>query len=559
MGTILPAAALRTPRAYGSTPVQLNVIRSAAASRGGVAYAPRVYNPAITPSDLVSMHSRLPAAGTYLGELTDARLRSWRDQLSDPGSGELTLDYDDTYLPSLLLDGNDLVTHVYRGVAGWTQIVTKRDKVIIAQDEESAENSKFSGPGHLSVLARALLFPSRGPGAQPIEEDRPFDWTAVAYPDASWSAPYMVGTIGDARRFAALLWSFSDPTAPEADPATWARGMDIFGVCPLWWNYGATLSRARPLPLEAGGTCYFRQPVTIPSTGVYDIWITCAANMDLFVDGQHIVGTSSASSYLNTANTSLTLSVGVHTFAWSATAAPDSLAIWGLGFNAGFGTFQVYKPGGFSGSPVFIAQADGSARFVPYAPQPPGMTPGRAMLIALREAQARGKITYVQPMFSEIVDSNGNPWPSVPDIATKVGYDLVTFFQELAATYIDFWMQPGTTKLYAWRLGERGRTRPVTLQPGNLAGLESELETPIAGTFLAKSSIGWTVHGNGETETLLGLGAITSPAEVDRVAEQQLVEFSETREQLTATADGDEGNDVYVDYLVGDTIDVDES
>lgn len=558
MGTISPARALRDPIVFGPTIAGLHVIRPAMVPRGARAYGARVFDPLILLTPIRSVLSRRDDASTMLWEFFEASLRQWQDTLSEAGSGSFRLQYDDDSKAQILLDNTDLITFFYKDVAAWTMRAKKSHAVVVDQSEESGYFTEYSGLGHLSLIADAVVFPSRGAGVLPKQQDRPFNWTAPEYPDGGWGAPFQVATLGAARIAAAFLWSLGDPTAPQAQPGFWAPGFDPFGICPLLWDYGATIYRAKPLPAEAGGTCYFRQTVSILTTTSYDIYFTCAASGDLSIDGQHVLSTGSGASFLNTNRASVIMTAGEHTIAWSATAAPDALAIWGLGFNAGFAGWQLYQPAAFGSGAVFIAQSDSSAKFVPYAAQAPGMTPGQAMLIAIREAQARGKIGYLEPQFTELVDSNGNPWPQVANIGTKVGNDLLTFFQELAQTYIDLWMAPGTTKLYAWRLGERGSLRSAVLAPQeNLTSLEQDKQAPTAGSLLVDSAQGWSVVGGGDVEALLGLGADTTADEVGRVAGAQLAQFSTTMEQLTAAAVPQTDREPYIDFAVGDTVEID--
>src|SRR6185369_1368470 len=99
-----------------------------------------------------------------------------------------------------------------------------------------------------------------------------------------------------------------------------------------------------------------------------------------------------------------------------------------------------------------------STVMVEYATEPPGMTPGQAIILCLDEALARESDPLWQEIrdnlnFDEARDSNGDYWPVFADMATKIGTGVYTFLRELAGTYIDFSMSPGGFILNAWTIG----------------------------------------------------------------------------------------------------------
>jgi hypothetical protein len=89
---------------------------------------------------------------------------------------------------------------------------------------------------------------------------------------------------------------------------------------------------------------------------------------------------------------------------------------------------------------------------------------------------------------------------------------------------------------------------------------------PLVTTFLARWGGGWhevTDSGAeisyGRREALLGLGALASLAEVERVAVEALVAFAAPREEITASILPTTGDDAYLDWNVGDTVTVPDS
>jgi hypothetical protein len=94
------------------------------------------------------------------------------------------------------------------------------------------------------------------------------------------------------------------------------------------------------------------------------------------------------------------------------------------------------------------------------------MLVGSSLYLIFDEAQARGvsfAVGDIELMFTETMDSGGQPWPETVDIATKVGTSYLTFLMELCVTYIDVWMEPGSWRLYAWNKGGQGVLSSLSL------------------------------------------------------------------------------------------------
>lgn len=77
----------------------------------------------------------------------------------------------------------------------------------------------------------------------------------------------------------------------------------------------------------------------------------------------------------------------------------------------------------------------------------PGMTATQAVRIALEDIQARGRLTWLNTDFSDGEDSAGAPLTEVGDISTKTGNSLLAFLTELSASYIDWVIDPDTLTL----------------------------------------------------------------------------------------------------------------
>jgi len=87
--------------------------------------------------------------------------------------------------------------------------------------EGHGEFAEITGPGHLALLDEAVVYPSRGVQAEPVEDDRAFDWAAVLYDDADWGAATDYGAYGTI-----IEWDGDDGSMPVGFPdatAHWIR------------------------------------------------------------------------------------------------------------------------------------------------------------------------------------------------------------------------------------------------------------------------------------------------------------------------------------------------
>lgn len=393
-----------------------------------------------------------PAITATLVELSDlvtpietlslSRARSWRDELNEAGSGELTLQNDDPALPSFALP-NSLVNFYLAGVLSFTLLLESFFATDIDQLEEAAETTVFKGRGHLALLDRILVYPGLGVGKKPIEEDRAFNWTARAYDDSTWVPATLVTTVGDAK----TNWDGGDPDV-QWDPDFPDDTAEI-----LWASDG-TVSAA------GVGDCYFRQFVTIPYDGTYALIAAMDNYGEVYPDGVLVVTPGQSESlevgFKSRSQVTLEFTAGSHLIACKCTNAI------GVASNPAGQAWAIYEIDALGKLGSLIAHSEAASTvMVEYASEPPGMSPGQAIILAVAEGQARGCLPDLAYSFDEVLDTNGDPWPIVADIATKVGTTLLQFLRELSGTYIDFAMAPGTLTLDAYIRGGLGGTPGV--------------------------------------------------------------------------------------------------
>lgn len=404
---------------------------------GPIAYGGMIRSPSDVTPAVVCRAFRRDDLVVPVATLDNAWGRTFQDILNETGHGQLMMDADDPQLgPDIWLD--DIVRVEINGFAAFSWIVDEISIDTIAEGEEHDQVSTLSGPGLMDVLNDALVYPSRGPGVWPTQEDRVFNWTAPDFNDSGWrSATVVVNQAATSPYWTDLPDGWSDPGAD--------------------WIFDHT---ATPEWAKAG-PCYSRKAFTVGS-GIYKaiLMFACDWKGELYLDGQLMCSSQNDGdpSYITTQQVDIT--PGVHTLAgWVENDVdPEGDEV----HNPGGMILSMYPidSTGTITSSTPIVHSDATWKTVEFPPSPPGMSPGEAIIHAIQEAQARGCFPDVALNFGADVDSNGLEWPVVGDIATKVGTNVLTFLRELSATYIDFWIEPASFTLWAWVKGTRGSDKP---------------------------------------------------------------------------------------------------
>lgn len=385
--------------------------------------------------------------------------KHWLDQHNEPGSGGIKLHNVDG--DALLIQLNDVVQYLLYGQVAYATLVQNAQSTLMHPDEEVELVTTLDGPGVDAMLEWAVVFPAMGTNRTPIETERVFNWTAPlgTYDDSGWGTAASIMSV-DAAKFTGGQGWVLQPTG-EGFP-------DNTGAAMIWAPPGSATDAPE-------GDCYFRQHFTT-SAGRHVIYLIIDNYGEVYIDGQLIVTVNEADGFQNVTFQPFELSGGTHTLAVFAHNSADTGA---PGNNPGAAAWAIYDADQANTPLDVVAVSNSSVLGVFYPPYPPGMTPGEALLVALGEAHDRGTIPWVQPTFDGDLDSGGNPWPEVADLATKTGNDVLTFARELSGTYIDYRVRPGDFALDAWVKGYRGSARDVPLIPapagnprlGNLTAL----------------------------------------------------------------------------------------
>ena len=412
--------------------------------------------PGYVPPPFRATLRRRNAPATVVAEILDGFGFQWQDQLNEVGSASFNVANDDPVLG--LIGSGDLVLFEVDDAPAFTMLVRELNRTTIAEGEEAAQTTTIAGPSTLAVLDEAIVYPVRPLWCWPIQDDRLFSWPSFDYYDAWWGRPevmarYIPENYGE---------SYWGEDQGEGNWVSWPKDFPDWGATWQWAAGEGTWQYAR------AGTAYMRMTFGVYDPDVTKVEMAVAADnvAHIYFDGQRIGETEWRREETSVWSETIDVTPGLHVVAFEVinnystiTEQLEDLNPAGLLmsiFALGPGEERVYPP---------IARSDAfvSWTVLAYPATVPGMTPGEAMLICIREAQGRGALAGVSITFSEKLDSAGKPWPLMGEISTRVGNDLLTFFKELANTYIDFAISPGGLVLSAWVKGTRGQDRGIAL------------------------------------------------------------------------------------------------
>ncbi len=534
------------------TPAVPHNITLAPANSGAVAYGPDVAlasDPA--PSPFSALVFRHPDYRTPVGTLTGRKQWSWQDQIDQVGTATMLIPLDHADIG--LVEPDDLIRHYLNGRAAFASIASDFMRVTESQTGGPGQTEEIGGPGHLGLLAEAVVLPARGFDSSPTEETRPFNWASVDFEDAGWRWATLLGE----QQTPSNYWT-DLPTETWPDPhAQWI------------WAHTGTQEYA------AEGWCYFRATTDAIDATWAMVYLTADDRANLYIDGQLIVSTDNGNATPTDIRTAMVyLTAGGHTIGVAGyNAAPDPALTPGT-HNPG-GVLYTILPAAADGtitSDTPIINSNAANKVSEYPPGPPGMTIGEVLTHVLDEAQAYGLLDGWEWSFDEQVDSNGTPWAVTADIATDVGRDLRTFIlDELCQTYCDVRAQPGGLVLDAYNFGTMDNTPGVTYRSptdvtdptsGNLTALTHQRRAVTATMLMVKWPGGWhmvdaTPPGERPKMALLGLGYVPSVAELERIAAQQLVRYADVRTAIVVGVEPRSDTETPgLGVRVGDTVQV---
>jgi len=398
---------------------------------------------------LVSYPDRTPIAD--LAQVA----HEWEDPANAYGSAVVTIDGADPAVA--LLDEGQLIEHRLYGQLAFVSVVEQWEIRQIEQGEEVDELCVISGRSHLSLLELAVVYPllfGTGPGGS-VTIDRAFNWASADFDDSSWVAATELERQGDGvGPQPTFCGSFGANPRGWPDPDSyWIWSQPYEGNVPGCQVYMPT------------GTSYFRHDFTVAEPVVARIYVGADNAFEAWLDGMLVYRSEPQpyEAWPTPRHFDVALAAGNHTIGIAGTNYVVDFVVGNL---AGIiaAAFEIDPTSNEPDLGELIFRTDDSWLALNYPPSPPGFTPGAVIRLVVEEAQARGGLVPVTFSFDDSVDSAGQPWPIVTNIATRIGTDVGTFVvSELGETYVDVRMEPGGYVLDAWVKGTQGETTSVQL------------------------------------------------------------------------------------------------
>jgi hypothetical protein len=438
-------------------------------------------------------------------------------------------------------------------------VVADDDVVVVSPDEEAGEVTTHKGGGLAAIFAKVKVRPDAGMSNKPFHPTRWFNFAAdrlrdddPAGPQGVW--PFAVGQLPnyDTDNYFGRPEGFTDTAGPA-------------GTGPQWlWNADTRTA------FSAAGDVYFRQRFTLASDT--DMLFEFAADDEgeLWVDGVPICKTEGV--YLGSC-----VKAGTR-----LTSGEHLIAVKGTNLNA-LRAGVVYA--GWSvtdGMPdTLLVRSDATlARCLAYPADEPGFTAGEVPRLVVDEVQslANPRLPDVTFSFISASDTDSAAFSEVVDITCHApGDSILTLFEMLGETYLDWGMTPGTPldpqapqttgtiEMNAWIRGTRGSdlSATVVFEKGNCRRVTHQRTGSDRATIALVTGDGYSfvvAHPDATTdgvyeEVNLDFGG-ASQASAAKYAMDYLDIVSQSREGVSIELVPDVGPVPYEDFGIGDTISI---
>lgn len=402
-----------------------------------------VFDPATPDAPIV-----VASTDEYDGTLGSSFEQTFTDVFNGEGRLSLKVMNDDPIRAELR--AGRMVRVRYRGVWAFLAWIGPTSQQTLVQPgdsegspEESDECKTVEGVEALGAFVTAVMYPDRwlqGPNPKPKQQDRQFNAGSAPFDDSLWDQAKQLQRQGDRGGLDPPVWDNYPPAFPDPD-AWWVAGGD------------GNLEEAPPL-----STMFVRRTCvvgTIDGDGARSCRLYYGADdfVTVFVDAQQMSETLDINSRYSLRSVDFDLSDGEHH----------------LFFVVGnIGAWEPYNPMGLvytlqemvSGEPIGVifdsisgaAIHSSSHDKVLWNPaEPPGITAGQILLTSIFEMIARGGDDWWEWDFTVYTDSNGNPWPTLPNWVTSVGGDYREAFRALmSAGFVDLRVDPYRPLLHAY-------------------------------------------------------------------------------------------------------------
>lgn len=465
--------------------------------------------------------------GTLIATLDNAIGITFMDELSGPGTGQLSLP---------LLDANaaDLVSGRYiqirlNGSTRFTFRIEGRPQFQqIDVGEEVAQVLTVSGRGLGGLLDDAIIRPEFNLDLPLDSSWRLFSCFSPNYPNA--------GTWGDAVE----LYEYRDGVAAGLRYEAVADAADVVTFYPSpigfpWPNSPKNGNGVDPTPTYIPtywiwpdsaaegdeGYAFFRDSFTLATDQPVTFSVTGDNLVTLYLEGVPILGEANDTlMWLGFKEVTIWLPGGTYMVGAVVQNIETDLA-----FNPGGFLYAAYVSASDEGGETVAwvqAQVSNSSWKATFSATTwPGWTPGQIVSQVLSESAARDFWALVDggvgitETWDPFLDSGGNDWDSldaattsefVPSFAIEVGKTMLDLMDQLHNEgWVDWHMQGDKPFLDMWTAGEAGTSTAVSFTAGtNIVGLERGATKPYANSLLVQWAKGFTVVEDAAAITALG-------------------------------------------------------
>ena len=468
-----------------------------------------------------------PDLDTLIATLDNAIGITFMDELSGPGTGQLSLPLDDANAASLIsgryiqirLGGTTRFTFRIEGKPQYQQIDL---------GEEVAQVLTVSGRGLGGLLDDAIIRPEFDLSLPLDSSWRLFSCFSPNFPNAaSWGA-------------STELYEYQDGVAEALRYEAVADADDVVSYYPSpigfpWPNSPKNGNGFEPTPTYIPtywiwpdsaaegdeGYAFFRESFTLATDQPVTFSVTADNLFTLFLEGVPILGEDNDTlMWLGYKEVTIWLPGGTY-----MVGAVVQNIVTDLAFNPGGFLYAAYVTTSEEGGETVAwvqAQVSNDAWAATFSATTwPGWTPGQIVSQVLSESAGRDFWALVDggngitETWTDFADTDSNDWDSldgettseyIPTFAIEVGKTVLDLMDQLHNEgWVDWHMQGDKPYLDMWAAGEVGSSSGVTFAAGtNIVGLERGATKPYANSLLVQWAKGFTVVEDSAAITALG-------------------------------------------------------
>lgn len=385
-----------------------------------------------------------------------------RASVTDPGAVSVTLAKTDV---AATTGYNRMLRYWLRGELVACGLIEPRDDQTISPQEESGETVVLGGRGSLAVLDDDVIEPWKLAWGPDMQAHR-MSFAHPDYDDSAWGPPYVKALAGSTTpHWTGYPRGWNDPAA------AWISG-------PLGSTFHAP-----------DGTTYIRRAFTLTSTTQYALFWTGDNSADLYLDGIPI---ATIQNWQQLQRVDMRLSAGDHVLAVKVQNFPQP-----INNPTGF-LFTMWKVGGRGSLDSVVLRTSSSTawKVLQFPSTTPGWPLGKIInyFLDLRETHGGRAIART---FTDTTDSAGAPFPVVTDMTISCGPSPFQLMQQLAESYVDVKMAPGSWTLSVWNKGTKGRVLGIDLTndaleaDACLTNLRHRSSPPIATSLVVRWRDNW--------------------------------------------------------------------